>query len=61
MESISGLDAFRPRYTVPVNETMTTNQDLPESSSSHSSDYQEPSGLDPDYVPIPDDSDIENL
>ncbi len=60
LESLSGLDAFQPRHhkDFPILEG-----DAPSySSSSHPSDYQEASAIDPDYVPNPDsDTDLEDL
>ncbi len=53
MESLSGLDAFQPQQ---YDEPPILEGDAPSySSSSHASDYQEASAIDPDYLPGPDD------
>ncbi len=63
MESISELDAFWPWYTASASEPPIIEGDTPSySSSSHPSDYQEASAIDPDYVPMPEDnSDMDDL
>ncbi len=48
LEQIGGYDVHLPGYGT-LNEG--NDSALPRSSTSNSSDYQEPSGLDPDYVP----------
>ncbi len=54
MESLSGLDAFRPR---DYEEPPILEGDAPSYESSSLSDYQEASALDPDYVPDDEDAD----
>ncbi len=58
MESLSGLDAFRPqRYEEPP----VLEGDAPSYESSSPSDYQEASALDPDYIPDGEDTDMHDL
>ncbi len=54
MESLSGLDAFRPRH---YEEPPILEGDAPSYESSSPSDYQEASALDPDYIPDDEDTD----
>ena len=58
MESISGLDAFRPRQ---YEEPPILEGDAPSYKSSSPSDYQEASAIDPDYQPEEDDADTDDL
>ncbi len=55
MESLSGLDAFKPRQ---YEEPPILEGDAPSYESSSPSDYQEASALDPDYVPDEEDADM---
>ncbi len=50
IENMSEYNILLPGYNT-LNEGNDTG--LPRSSESHSSDYQEPSGTNPDYVPDP--------
>ncbi len=54
MENLSQYNVLLPGYDT-INEGNDTG--LPRSSASNSSDYQEPSGPDSDYIPDPDDND----
>ncbi len=58
MESLSGLDAFRPRQ---YDEPPILEGDAPSYESSSPSDYQEASAIDPDYLPEDDDADMDDL
>ncbi len=58
MESLSGLDTFRPRH---LEEPPILEGDTPSYESSSPSDYQEASALDPDYVPDEQDTDMHDL
>ncbi len=51
MENLTGYDVLLPGYDT-LNEG--NESALPKTSDSHSTDYQEPSGPDPDYIPDPD-------
>ncbi len=58
MESLSGLDAFRPRQ---YDEPPILEGDAPSYESSSPSDYQEALAIDPDYLPEDDDADMDDL
>ncbi len=58
MESLSGLDAFKPRQ---YEEPPILEGDAPSYESSSPSDYQEASALDPDYLPEDEDADMDDL
>ncbi len=56
IENLSEYDVALPGYdTLNKTNSEADNTTLPASSTSSSSDYQEPSGPDPDYVPDPED------
>ncbi len=58
MESLSGLDAFKPRQ---YEEPPILEGDASSYESSSPSDYQEASALDPDYIPDDEDADMNDL